>query len=305
MSHFFRPLYIVLAASVLFASITSASAANRRTWVSGAGSDAGGCTITAPCQTFQFAQSKTSDGGTINVLAPGDFGPVTITQSLNIVADGVEGYIFAINVNAITMNTAGIEVSLRGLTIDVMPNQNFRGIAVGAQSILRIENTTIRGGLRGIDFGPGSGASQLHILNSTITSTTSDGLAISNPGGPVSADIQGLRVRNTGNNGILISGQVKASIRDSVLTDNVTGLNVGGSAMSPTNVMLSGVRAVNNSNFGIRVNGATVRMGESVVSGNGTGLSVVNGGTLASYKTSQVNGNSTDGNPTGAAILLK
>ncbi len=290
MSHYFRPLYIILAASVLFASITSASAANRRTWVSGAGSNTGGCTITAPCQTFHYAQSKTSDGGTINVLAPGDFGPLTITQSLNIVADGVEAYIFAINVNAITMNTAGIEVSLRGLTIDVMPNQNFHGIAVGAQSILRIENTTIRGGLRGISFLPGSGTSQLHILNSTITSTTSDGLAIT--GGAVSVDIQGLRVRNAGNDGIQISGQVMASIRDSVLTDNANGVNVGGSAMSSTNVMLSGVRAVNNSGFGIRVNGATVRMGKSIVSGNSTGLSVVNGGTLGSYKTSQVNGNS-------------
>ena len=305
MSQFFRPIYIVLAASVLFASITSATAANRRTWVSGAGSNTGGCAITAPCQTFQYAQTNTSDGGTINVLAPGDFGPLTITQSLNIVADGVEGYIFAINVNAITMNTAGIEVSLRGLTIDVMPNQNFYGIAVGAQSILRIENTTIRGGLRGINFGPSSGASQLHILNSTITSSTSDGLAISNPGGPVSADIQGLRVRNTGGSGILISGQVKASIRDSALANNANGMNVAGSAMSPTNVMLSGVHVVNNSNIGIRVSGTTVRMGESIVTGNGTGLLVVGGGTLASYKTSQVNGNLTDGNPTGAAIPLK
>ena len=296
---------MILAASVLFASITSASAANRRTWVSGAGSDTGGCIITAPCQTFHYAQSKTSDGGTINVLAAGDFGPLTITQSLNIVADGVEAYIFAINRNAITMNTAGIEVSLRGLTIDVMPNQNFYAIAVDAQSILRIENTTIRGGLRGINFALSSGGSQFHILNSTITSTTSDGLAISNPGGPVSADIQGLRVRNTGNSGILISGQVKASIRDSVFTNNNIGVNVGGSAMSSTNVMLSRVHVVNNSIFGIRVNGATVRMGESIVTGNGTGLSVVGGGTLGSYKTSQVHGNSTDGNPTGAAIPLK
>src|SRR5687768_217542 len=68
MSQFFRPLYIILAASVLVASTTSASAANRRTWVSGAGTDTGGCTITAPCQRFHYAQSQTSDGGTINVI---------------------------------------------------------------------------------------------------------------------------------------------------------------------------------------------------------------------------------------------
>ena len=277
--------------SALLASVTFADAANRRTWVSGAGSNTGACAITAPCQTFQYAQSKTSDGGTINVLAPGDFGPIAITQSLNIVADGVEAYIFTIAANAITMNTAGIEVSLRGLTIDVMPGVNHHGINVSAQAILRIENTTIRGGLRGINFAPASGASQLHILNSTISSTTSDGLAISNPGGPVAADIEGLRVRNAGNVGILIAGQVKASIRDSVIASNAAGISVGGSAMSPTNVMLSRVHVVNNTGIGIRTNGATIRMGKSVVSGNGTGLSATNGGTLASYKTSQVNGN--------------
>ena len=278
MTNFSRSLFAAATVSALLASVTFADAANRRTWVSGAGTDTGACAITAPCQTFHYAQGKTSDGGTINVLAPGDFGPVAITQSLNIVADGVEAYIFTIGANAITMNTAGIEVSLRGLTIDVMPGVNHYGIKVGAHAILRIENTTIRGGLRGINFAPASGASQLHILNSTIASTTSDGLAISNPGGPVAADIEGLRVRNAGGAGILIAGRVKASIRGSVLASNAVGMHVVGTAMSPTNVMLSRVHVVNNTGIGIRANGATIRMGELVVSGNGSGLSAVNGG---------------------------
>lgn len=299
-------LSVALSAGVLLATVSFAEANNRRTWVAGTGSNSGGCTITAPCQTFQYAQSKTSTGGTINVLSAGDFGPITITQSLNIVADGVEALIAAINVNAVTINTPGIEVSLHGLTIDQFPGQNFFAIKVGANVVLRLENMNIRGGLRGINFVPssGSGASQLHILNTTITSTTSDGLAISLPGGPVTADIEGLRVRNTGNAGILIGGQVKAANRDSVLTNNSIGIVVAGTAMSPTNVMLTRVHVENNSSIGVHVNGGIVRMGQCVVTGNGTGLSITNGGKLVTFKTNQVAGNSTDGAP-NATVLLK
>ncbi len=300
-SHIFS---FILSAAVLLAAVNFAQANNRRTWVAGTGADSGGCTVTAPCQTFQYAQSKTSVGGTINVLSPGDFGAITITQSLNIVADGVEALIAAINVSAVTINTPGVEVSLHGLTIDQFPGQNLFAINVGARAVLRLENVDIRGGLRGINFAPASGNSQLHILNSTITSTTSDGLAINLPGGPVTADIQGLRVRNTGNAGILIAGQVKAAIRDSVLTNNVVGIRVAGSAGSPTNVMMTRVHVENNSSIGVHAKGGTVRMGECVVTGNGTGLAITNGGTLATFKTNQVAGNGADGAP-NATVLLK
>lgn len=301
-SHIFS---FILSAAVLLAAVNFAEANNRRTWVSAAtGADSGSCTYTAPCQSFQYAQSKTSDGGTINVLSPGEYGAITITQSLNIVADGVEAYIFAISGNAITINTPGVEVSLRGLTIDQFPGQNYFAIRVGASAILRLENVTIRNGLRGINFAPGAGASQLHILNTTIMSTASDGLAINLPGGPVTADIQGLRVRNTGNAGIFIAGQVKAAIRDSVLTNNIVGVRVVGSAASPTNVMLTRVHVENNSSVGVLSKSAMVRIGESIVTGNGTGLSMTNGGTIASFKTNQVAGNGTDGAP-NATLLLK
>ena len=59
-----------------------ADAQTIRTYVSTRGSDANPCTRGAPCLTFQGALAKTTAGGEILALNSGDFGPVTITQSV-------------------------------------------------------------------------------------------------------------------------------------------------------------------------------------------------------------------------------
>ena len=101
------------------------------TWVSGTGTDTGTCPITAPCRTFQFAHGQTNANGGINVLSSGNFGPLIITKSISIVAQGVEAVINTgasdggggISVQA----SAAAVVSLRGLTIDMRGTDN-RGI---------------------------------------------------------------------------------------------------------------------------------------------------------------------------------
>jgi hypothetical protein len=90
-----------------------------RTWVSGVGSDLDTCERAAPCKTFAGAISKTAAEGEIDVLSPGNFGPVTITKSISIVADGVLGGILVVSGNAITVNAGPNDVVvLRGLTLD-------------------------------------------------------------------------------------------------------------------------------------------------------------------------------------------
>jgi hypothetical protein len=41
----------------------------------------------SPCLTFAAALAQTAAGGEIDVLDPGDFGPVTITKSVSIYGD--------------------------------------------------------------------------------------------------------------------------------------------------------------------------------------------------------------------------
>src|SRR6476620_1479048 len=119
----------IAVAFFLFAHAATAQAAIE-TWVSGTGTDTGTCPKTAPCRTFAYAHGQTSNNGAINVLTSGNFGPLTITKPISIVADGVEAVInTALPSNptpaaiAINAGTTAV-VSLRGLTIDMRGTSN-------------------------------------------------------------------------------------------------------------------------------------------------------------------------------------
>jgi hypothetical protein len=59
------------------------------------------------------------------------------------------------------------------------------------------------------------------------------------------------------------------------------------------------LEAVNNNGLGIQGNGPAVGIliGNSTVTGNGTGVSVVNGAAIGSYKNNIINANGIDGTP--------
>ncbi len=54
-----------------------------------------------------------------------------------------------------------------------------------------------------------------------------------------------------------------------------------------------------NGTFALAADGpsATLRVGSSVITGNGTGCASPNGGTMLSYKNNSVNGNTNDNTP--------
>src|ERR1044072_7107926 len=91
-----------------------------RTWVSGVGDDANPCSRTAPCKTFAGAISKTAAQGEINVVDPGGFGGVTITQSISIISVGFEAGLLVSGTNGIIVNlpAATDRVLLQGLDIE-------------------------------------------------------------------------------------------------------------------------------------------------------------------------------------------
>src|SRR5437879_9044948 len=95
-----------------------------RTWVSGVGDDANPCSRTAPCKTFAGAISKTAAGGEIDALDPAGYGAVTITKSITIDGSHTLASVLAAGTNGIIINAAGIDVTIRGLTI----NGNTTGI---------------------------------------------------------------------------------------------------------------------------------------------------------------------------------
>jgi hypothetical protein len=167
----------MLRASVLFAVVACSTLgpthAAQRTFVASYGSDGNACSLAAPCRGFAAAITHTDPGGEIIVLDSAGYGTVTIDKSVSIIAPpGVYAGVSVFSGDGITINGAGVEVVLRGLTING------------------------QGGDDGIFYTLGA---KLHVENCVIAGMAGDGVVIGF-GGNVS--ITDTIVRNNGDNGI-------------------------------------------------------------------------------------------------------
>jgi hypothetical protein len=283
-----RVLVALTASCFSLAFVASAAGAQAtRTWVSGVGDDVNPCSRTAPCKTFAGAISKTAPGGEINCLDPGGFGAVTINKALTIDCHYTEGGALA-GGNGIVVN-AGVAdvVFLRGLDIfGVNPPAN--GVRFIAGAALHIEDSTIRrfnaASSQGVSFQP-AGTSSLFITRTTIAdngnAATGGGILIQPTGvGIATATLDNVAVARNANAGILVSGA--------------------------STVMIVNSDVVYNPSFGIRTaSGApTVRVGNTTITGNGTGVSD-GAGTIESYCTNRLNGNGGDGAFFGPCVAQK
>jgi hypothetical protein len=299
--------------------VGTAHAQATRTWISGVGDDANPCSRTAPCKTFAGAISKTSAGGEIDNLDTGGFGALTITKAITL--DGGGGGVASILVagtNGITV-AAGVNdvVTIRNIQFNGLgptgASVGTNGIQFNSGAALILENVNVFGfSTWGIDFVP-SGASELYVLNSYVTSngtgTTGGGILIqAKSGGTASATLSQVKVVNN-NVGIDADGEFTAnptpvSIRDSVSSGN-TEAGVTATTTSGTVTMMIDRLTSTNNNIGVKAKGtgATVYLGNSEITGNVTGVSVVSSGSMLSYKTNEINGNTTDGTPLTAQGL--
>lgn len=287
-----------------FALASLASAQASRTWVSGVGDDVNPCSRTAPCKTFAGAISKTNAGGEISVLDPGGFGAVTITKSISIVAESDEGGILAAGTNGVVIN-AGVNdnVTLRGLIINGF-NTGLNGIRFLAGASLHVENCSIeRFTGFGISFEPAA-ASQLSVSNTVVRNNlgaTGGGILL-RPGtlGSASATLEGvLSTRN--HTGIQVEDRAKATVRNSTIASNTAfGFHVKSSAAA-AELNIASSQSANNTAAGVKSEGAlaTLRLSDTSVFDNGSGLVSVGGGALLSFGDNVIAGNGLNGAPTG------
>jgi hypothetical protein len=269
-------LSATLFAICLWSGVSQAQAT--RTWVSGVGDDANPCSRTAPCKTFAGAISKTATGGEIDALDPAGYGAVTITKGITI--DGGGGQVASVLVSG----TNGIVVQAGPTSVVTLRNLRINGI-----------EGTGAGGLNGIRYLSGAA---LHVENCNIFGFTGDGINVA-----------------TSTSGALF-------VTDTFLTNNGNGIQIAPTAGNVRSSLVR-VRAHDNSGFGfflhpaagagagtviddssalvngtgIGVTGATLYLGNSVVIRNGVGVSIT-GGSVLSYKTNMIDGNSSgDGTP--------
>jgi hypothetical protein len=261
---------------LLWSGTTQAQAS--RTWVSGVGDDANPCSRTAPCKTFAGAISKTAAGGEIDALDPAGYGAVTITKSITI--DGGGGQVASV----LVAGTNGIVVQAGPTYVVTLRNLRINGI-----------KGTASGGLNGIRYLSGAA---LHVENCNIFGFTQDGINATT------------------------SASAALFVTDTFLTNNGNGVQIAPTAPNIRSVFVR-VRAQGNSGFGfyihpssgvgagtviedssavvngtgIGVTGATLYLGNSVIIRNNFGVSIT-GGSVLSYKTNMIDGNTSgDGTP--------
>lgn len=294
---------------ILTANADPANAQASRTWVSGVGDDVNPCSRTAPCKTFAGAISKTAAEGEINCLDPGGFGAVTITKSITIDCNGTYGSILASATNGVNINGANILVVLRNLSI----SGNFTGL-VGINFIsglsLELDNVTVyrfnSGNASGIRFAPNTANAILRVNNSLfsingISPSTGGGIVVAPAGGNAIVVINNTKFENNsvGINATSTSGAITMTVQDSSI-GNSRGFGINATAGSPINLLVDRT-GISNSIGGIGLNAsggnAFVRVNNSIITGNSTGVAASGGATLRSYKNNAINGNGADGTP--------
>ncbi len=259
-----------------------------RTWVSAkSGNDANPCTRAAPCLTFAVALANTLAGGEIDVLDPGDFGPVTVTKAISIFnnAVGVAGAVAAPGTSGIVISAGASDViTLRGLIFDGLGQSGASGVLFNSGGRLNIQNCVVQGfGAAGITFSPGTGSATKAqmVVQDTAILNNSTGISIK-PSGGIAANVVLNKVRADNNSGGGVrsdgtagSGAINVAIADSSVSLNASnGINA---VSGPGNVTVSIMRDIVAANglTGIQSNQskggtASVTVGSSQLYGNAT-----------------------------------
>jgi len=318
MTRFTYCLAIGAALAPMLCAAPARAVAPGRVWVSSFGSDSSSCGgRTTPCATFLQAQANVAAGGEISVLTPGDFGPLTINQSLSITNDGSgEAGIQVTSGNAIFISAgAGDIVGLRGLIVDGAGTGGF-GITFLLGSALHVQNCVIRNfegqaTSTGLVFSP-SGTSQLFVSDTIIYNNgqgaNSGGILVQPTTGSANVALDRVQLENNVF-GLKVDGSIanakgsRVIVRDSVFSGNAgDGLVALGAANAQgALVFVIDSAFVGNTGNGILANGAhgTVLLTDSVVTRNGAGINAVNSGQIISYQNNKIDGNvGSDGNPT-------
>jgi Right handed beta helix region len=259
------------AAVLLITAAVPAEATVDHTYVSGKGTDTGGC-VSPPtaCRSFAYAIGQTAASGEIIVIDAANYSPVTITKSISIVADGggPAGIVLPTG-TAITINPGafGVVVDLRGLTLDGEGTATS-GIVVnyGAGSALTVTDCVVR------NFQ--SAGIVLHgARNLVVKSVISSNGGFNCQPSPPSSYCAGL---------VLVGVEQEpgsATVRNSVVSDNAIGLAAegepvdnGGSNLTIANTMVTG-----SSLYGVLIGtaGVVYSYGDNEINGN---TNQINGG---------------------------
>ncbi len=275
---------LTLLATALACAFTAAPAQAQRTYTAVSAAAGlrrlGSCgSIQSPCPTLQAAFNVTANGGEIDVLDPGDYGPLTITHAVSIQGHGWATVTAPSGAIAITVNAGvGDNINIRGVLLDGGIS-GTAGIYFTSGATLNIQDSVIRNfygstSALGINYIPSS-TSQLFVSN-TVVSDNSKGISIA--GGTANAVLDNVAIENNPLFGVLVVNGATCMVRNSTFADNGNGMNA----------VLNG----------------TIRVTRSTITGNSAGWLAAGDGSVWSYGDNNIDNNGA-GNGAPPGILYK
>jgi hypothetical protein len=317
------------AAALIAAAVAlDAGATAQRTFVASTGLDSNPCSLAAPCRSFAAAIAQTNAGGEVIVLDSAGYGPIAlIDKSITIASP--PGVYAGISVptgtgsTGILIDAPGIEVVLRGLTINGLPAPY--GVRIENAAVVHIENCVLANfSFRAVEHAAG----RLYVKDTIVRD---NGVGLYTYGGGVS-NLDRVRLENnstgllvgpggtaaaagstmTGNgNGVFASvqspgGSAAASIARSMIANNLNGIGATSTELLQTSrVDVVDSVITDNGNHGIRTNGLSggitkVTALRNTIARNAIGVSM-NGGTVV-LDSNAISQNTTGIDGTGALL---
>jgi hypothetical protein len=292
-----------VAAALLCVASVSPSYAQTTAFVSGGGSDANPCTVTAPCRSIGHASGLAGTGGTVTCV---DAGPYTESITVDYLTLDCPGVVYTTRNNfAVTVPDGGDVVTFRNVIFDGIAGGDGAVHITGGGKVV-FENCTVQNFTAGQGIGvlvqPGIHPAQVLITDSVFFNNGAAGagagvfVSPNNPG-PTNVVIE--RTQFTGNTyGIFATaGSSLIEVNNSTIAesaiDGIWALNSGGPI---TSIVLDHSASVQNGANGINAQGpgAYVSLRDSTVAWNGTGLTMA-GGSILTYQNNLIAGNLSPG----------
>ena len=279
---FLAVLALVICPAILHAQAT-------RTWVSGVGDDANPCSRTAPGLTFAGAIVKTAPSGEVDVLDPGDFGPVTIAKSIGIYGNGAPGDIIVTSGNAITVTAgAGTTVVLRRLILNGADGAADIGVSITGGGTVIIDHCVITGFKTGIGFTAPGGS--LVIKDSTVQNCTTAAVNLA-PTAAAGVTIANSHITDSGG-GVSAGPHATVNVTDSISSGHASA----GFTTTAAGAVMTLTRCVSFDNVMGVLSSGTMTLNDCAVLNNSTnGLKYTTGAKLNTFGNNSVSGNTPDG----------
>lgn len=286
---------------MIFAATTAAFG---QTYVSAAtGNDTTICGRTSPCKTFARAALFTPAGGQITVLDPGDYGSITITQSLTIEGSNLAQNIVTSGTSITVQTSATGVVHLRNLSIKGNGGAWGIGWLNGAQLVL--ENVKVSGTTSGCVSAVASGtpSADLVIKDSSFDNCPN---AIDVFGNPLTVEISNTQAHFTqialqaGNGYITVTGSNFSNPQaygtgSGILTETEP-------SGTPPVIMIDNCQ-ISGFKYGVLANpNTTVQLSRSNISFTTYGVYAAAGATLISNGNNTFFGNTNAGSFTSTVI---